>query len=294
MKQNKGIWLVLSAAALWGTAGVFVKELSKFDFGNMETVFARAFFTVVILSVVILLKDRALFKVKLKDLWLFAATGFFSIIMFNFCYYKTMSISSLSVAAVLLYTAPFFVVIISALFFAEKLTVKKCIACVTAFLGCCMVSGVFSGEHNINAECVFFGLLTGFGYALYTVFGNILLKRGYDSMTITFYAFFFALIGSLFLIDPVKVAVGAVGEIRIVFIAAGMALINTVIPYILYTNGLKTVDAGKAPIIATLEPVVATLIGIAYKEYPDKIGVIGILLVLSSVIILNLKKRRHE
>lgn len=294
MKQNKGIWLVLSAAAMWGTAGIFVKELAKLQIGNMETVFLRAFFTVLILAVVMLLKDRSLFRVKFRDIWLFAATGIFSIVMFNFCYYKTMSISSLSVAAVLLYTAPFFVVIISALFFKEKLTVKKCLACITAFIGCCMVSGLFKGGHNINAECIFFGLLTGFGYALYTVFGNMLLKRGYDSMTITFYAFLFSMLGSAVLIEPVKVSVCAATDYRIMLVAIGMALTNTVIPYILYTNGLKTVDAGKAPIIATLEPVVATVIGIAYKEYPDLIGVLGILLVLSSVIILNLKTGRFE
>ena len=40
-----------------------------------------------------------------------------------------------------------------------------------------------------------------------------------------------------------------------------MALFNTVIPYIFYTKGLLGVEASVAPIIATLEPVVATVTG---------------------------------
>ena len=74
-----------------------------------------------------------------------------------------------------------------------------------------------------------------------------------------------------------------------------MALINTVIPYILYTAGLVGVDQSAAPVIAMIEPVVATLIGAAfYNEKITAMGVLGIILVLLSVFILNIKGRKAD
>ena len=110
-KLNLHFIYVLIAAALWGGAGIFVKAAGQYGIKEMQIVFFRALFSAIILGSIILIRDKGLFKLKLKDIWLFAAAGIFSIVLFNFSYYKTMSLTSLSVAAVLLYTAPFFVVI---------------------------------------------------------------------------------------------------------------------------------------------------------------------------------------
>lgn len=289
MKNKYGIFLILAAASLWGAAGIFVRGMTDAGLGEMQIVFARALFSSLILAAVIFIKDRTLFRIKVGDIWLFACTGIFSIVMFNFCYYKTMELSTLSIAAVLLYTAPFFVAVMSAIFFGEKLTLQKSVACVCAFIGCAFVSGAFSTTHRLSPECLLYGLLTGFGYSLYTIFGNMLIKRGYDSLTITFYTFVFALGGSVFLADPVKSVPIMLGGRALVF-SVLMALTNTVIPYILYTNGLRTVEPSRAPIIATVEPVMATLIGaVLYREKLTLHGIIGILLVVGSVTVLNLK-----
>lgn len=290
MKNKYGMLLILISACLWGTAGIFVRGMQGNNVGEMQIVLARALFSSLILGVVILFKDKTLFKIRLKDIWIFACTGIFSIVMFNFCYYKTMELSTLSIAAVLLYTAPFFVAAMSAVIFKERLTLQKCIACACAFVGCCFVSGAFSSAQKISGECLIYGLLTGFGYSLYTIFGNILLKRGYNSITITFYTFVFALLGCVFFVEPVD-TVSVLINGKMLIIAVLMALTNTAIPYICYTNGLKTVEPSRAPIIATVEPVMATVVGvIVYNEKLTLHGVIGILLVLGSVMILNIER----
>lgn len=292
MKNKIGILLILSAASLWGTAGIFVDLMRSAGLKEMQIVLSRALFSAVILAAVIVIKDISLFKIKPRDIWIFACTGLFSIVMFNFCYYKTMALSTLSVAAVLLYTAPFFVVVMSSLFFGEKMTMQKLIACATAFIGCCFVSGLFSEGQMISGKCVVYGLLTGFGYSLYTVFSNILLKKGYDSLTITFYTFAFALLGCLFLVD-IRETAGYIASSRGVIYSLLMALTNTVVPYILYTNGLKSVEPSKAPIIATVEPVVATLIGAAFFAQDITLsGAIGIILVIGSVAVLNIRFKK--
>ena len=286
--DKKGLLLVCSGATIWGFAGVFVRALNSFGITSMNIVFGRAMITVVFLALLMLIIDRDAFRISLRHLWLFAANGILSIAMFNYCYYQTMKYTSLSVAAVLMYTAPFFVVVISAIFFKERLTVKKGVACIVAFIGCCMVSGLVGSDHSISGKGLAFGLMTGFGYALYTVFGNMLLKRGYSSLTITFYSFAFSFLGSALLSDTVKTSVSIFTRPQVLGVFAAMAVFNTIIPYILYTNGLDRIEASIAPIIATIEPVAATVVGLLlFKEIPDIWGFLGIAVVLAAVVILN-------
>lgn len=290
-KPNFHLLLVLSAASLWGTAGIFVRNLEKTELSEMDMVFGRAFFAALILGIAVIFKDKSLFKIHIKDIWLFIASGLGSIVLFNFSYYTTMSLTSLSVAAVLLYTAPFFVMLISSVLFKKRLTVKKLSALLTAFLGCCLVSGAFESQSRISGKALIFGLLTGLGYALYTIFGELLINRGYKTLTITFYVFLFATVGTVFFIKPSDFLASTTPNSLMWMVL--MAFFNTVLPYILYTKGLFGVDATAAPIIATIEPVVATLIGtFIFSEPITFLAVLGIALVLLSVLLLNLKSKR--
>lgn len=293
--NKKGAIFIIIAAILWGTAGFFVRSLTSLGITAMQTVLLRVTFATCMLGVTILITDRGAFKVKLKDIWLFALNGILSIVMFNFCYYKTMELSTLSVAAVLLYTAPFFVLFISAFVFKERITAQKLLACAVAFIGCCFVSGALGNAQSISTACLIYGLLTGFGYSLYTIFGNLILRKGYKSLTVTFYTFAFATIGAapLLFTQGLDTAVAHI-SCKALLISAGMALVNTVLPYIFYTQGLKTVESSKAPIIATIEPVTATFVGLFYKEPLTLHGIIGIVLVLGSVIVLNLAPKKEE
>lgn len=292
MKQEKSfisVIYILIAASLWGTAGVFIRNLEG-TFSQIHMVFGRTVFSSLVFLIIILLKNKKLLKVKLKDLPWFFACGTFSIIMFNFCYYKTMQYTTLSVAAVLLYTAPFFVVFMSALFFKEKLTFKKILCCILAFVGCCMISGLFDSAQAINSKAIVFGVLTGLGYALYTIFGEILIKKGYNTLTINFYVFLSAAVCCLFITDVpefITVSLDAPKGLLILFL---MAVINTVLPYLFYTSALARIETSKAPIIAIAEPVVATLIGtFIFGEEISLISISGIAVVLGAVVILNLK-----
>ena len=286
---KKGSLLIFLAATLWGIAGIFVKKLSGFGISAMPIVVFRCAFTALIIGAFMLFKNPKGFKIRLGDIHLFAMNGIFSIVMFTFCYYKTMQLSTLSVAAILLYTAPIFVMIISALFFGEKLGVKKILALIIAFAGCTFVSGIIGSDVKISYGAVIYGLLTGFGYALYTIIGNRLILKGYNTATIIFYTFAFALAGSSVITVLNHEAAQLKFNQSVLIWAILMALLNAVIPYVLYTAGLKYVSASVAPIIATVEPVAATVVGLFYGERLTVYGVIGIILVLLSVVILNVK-----
>lgn len=288
-KINIHFIYVLLAAILWGTAGIFVRNVED-NVKQMELVLCRAVFSTLVFGIMILIKDRSLFKIKLCDLWIFVCAGLFSIVLFNYSYYTTMSLTSLSVAAVLLYTAPFFVVIMSYFIFKERLTLNKSVACIAAFVGCCFVTGLLDSSQKIGGKAIFFGLLTGFGYALYTIFSELLLRRGYKTLTITFYVFLFAAVCSFPFVNIKATVTNLTSSPKIFILVFLMAVFNTVLPYIFYTAGLKGVNPSTAPIIATVEPVVATVVSVIYKEPITVLGVVGIILVLLSVAILNMRR----
>ena len=80
-------------------------------------------------------------------------------------YFSAQQYCSLAIGAVLLYTAPTFVVLMSAALWKEPITKKKLAALALAFLGCAAVSGIFSGGLTAAAggiaAAVFFGWLAG-------------------------------------------------------------------------------------------------------------------------------------
>ena len=282
---------VLGAGCLWGSMGLFVRLLNRSGFQTMNIVFLRAVITASVLLAALLLFKRQTLRVRWKDLWCFAGTGIASVVFFNFCYFRTIEKLSMSVAAVLLYTAPAFVLVISAVLFHEKITKRKVISLILTVAGCALVSGVFAGggPDSLDLPDLLIGIGAGVGYALYSIFSKLAIKRGYGSLTITFYTFLFAAFGC-FLIPGSDAAFVFQNIIHSGWQMAGFvilfSLVTTVIPYFLYTLGLRGMDNSKASVIATVEPAVASLIGIfVFREQPGILQLVGILAVLGGVIL---------
>ena len=282
--------LIMLAGILWGCMGLFVRPLNEKGLNSWDIVFLRTVLTTVFMALILVIKDRKLFKIKLKDVWCFLGTGLLSIVFFNLCYFKEITITSLSVAAILLYTAPAFVMIISAFCFKEKLTRHKILALILSFTGLIFVTGVLGGGERLTVKTLFIGLGAGLGYALYSIFGRYAIERGYNSYTISFYTFLFATIGTVFFASPLEVASVVSSSSGSVILSVVFVLVSTVVPYLVYTIGLKSVENGQASIIASIEPVIATLNGIIWFGEKMKFGVIiGIILVLSGIVISNIK-----
>ena len=71
------------------------------------------------------------------------------------------------------------------------------------------------------------------------------------------------------------------------------AFVTAVIPFLSYTLGLRSVEAGKAAILATVEPMVASLLGVlVFREALSLSALLGILLILGAVVLLSLPKQK--
>ena len=291
-KLNYGPLLIILAACFWGSMGIFVRKLNGVGFTSIQIVAIRVTLAALIFSLILLIKDHKGFKISPKDIPLFLGLGFGSILFFTVCYFAAITIMPLSTAAILLYTSPFWIMLMSVLFFREKMNAVKIIALIMAFGGCVLVSGI-SGE-GITFVGLLLGLGSGIGYGLYSILGTVALKR-YSPYTVTTYTFIIAAIGSWFICRPkdmfTKFA-SAPNLAWLIFFCFLTALITAVIPFLFYTLGLHMVEASKAGILATVEPMVATIIGIVFfSEQLTIFSGLGILLILVAVIILNLKKK---
>ena len=286
-----GTALIILAGCFWGSMGIFVRKLGTYGFSAIQIVSIRITLAALIFSLVLLVKDRRGFKISPKDIPLFLGLGFGSILFFTICYFTAITMMPLSTAAILLYTSPVWIMLMSIFFFHEKLDKRKLIALALAFAGCVLVSGI-SGE-GMTVTGLLIGLGSGIGYGLYSILGKVALRK-YSSYTVTTYTFIFAAVGSWIISRPADMMekFSSASDLGfLIFFCFLTALITAVIPFLSYTLGLESVEASKAGIIATIEPMVATLIGIlVFAEKLTIMSGAGILLILAAVVILNLKR----
>jgi drug/metabolite transporter, DME family len=285
---------VAIGASFWGIIGYFVKELAFIGYTPLQIVFLRAISAFLFFFLWIIAYRPGLLRIRLKDSWYFFGTGVLSVSFFNWCYFTTIQYSSLAIAAILLYTAPAFVLLISIFVFKEQLTWQKLSALFLTFLGCMFVSGIFSGNFSeLSWTGLITGLGAGFGYSLYSIFGKLASKK-YETLTISFYTFLFAVI-VLFPLSGIYSSEVVFLDSDVLVHTVGLGLFPTVLAYWFYTQGLKQLEASKASIISTVEPVVATIMGLLlYKESVSYVQITGILLVLSAVLLIQERKTRKS
>ena len=244
------------------------------------------------MAVYLILFHRELFRIRLRDLWCFAGAGILSLLCMNFCYNQAVQVTSLALAGTLLYTAPTFVMLMSLLFFHERMTGRKLLCLILAFVGCALVSGIARGRLSLTPTALLLGLGSGLSYALYSIFGRFALDRGYNSWTVTFYSFAFCALGCLLLARPGEIFAAAAARPALLVTMALHGLITGFAAFVLYTNGLRFLETGRASVVASLELVFGALVGlIAYGEAVSADALAGIVLILGAVAILSGEKK---
>ena len=238
MKKYASYACILAAAACWGCIGLFNRPLLNAGIAPENLVVIRNLGGLAVLALFFLCTDRSVFKMKVKHLPIFIATGIISVVLFTLCYFNAQKLCSLSVSAILLYTAPAMVVLMSALVFKEKITGKKLLALALALLGCALVTGVFTGGLSLTTKGMLFGLGAAFFYALYSIFAPFGLRH-YSPLAVVFWTFVFAALGALFVADWGNLMT-VLSAPQNALLAAGLVLLSTVAPYILYTCLLYT------------------------------------------------------
>ena len=256
MKKSISYLFIILSAVCWGCIGFSNRLLTHAGMELGNRVFVRNFGTLVVLTIVFALLHREVFRIKLKHLPVFMASGLVSILLLSIVYFQCQTMCSLSVAAVLLYLAPSFVVLFSAVLWKTPLTKRKLAALAVSLLGCVLVSGILSGVAH------------------------------YESYTMIYWTFVFAGLGSIFFAD-IPALLPVLRQPEGVWGCVLVVVVSTALPYYFYTKGLEGVESGKASIITNIEPMMETLMGVVvFHEALTVWTVAGIACVLGAVALL--------
>ena len=288
--MKTGELYIVAGAALWGAIGVFFNYLSALGLQPLQIVALRVGSAALAFMLYLVFSGRKdLLKIAPRDVVYFIGTGIFSLVFFYWCYFNTIKLASLAVAAVLLYTSPVWIVLLAAVFFHERLSPQKILAVLLTLLGTALIVGVFSdGGARLSPLAALLGLGAGFGYALYSIFGKFALSK-YAPETVSAYTFIFATLGAV----PLAASYGWTDVYLLpqTWLGTfGIGVVCCLLPFVLYTRGLKQVEAGKAAVLATVEPAVAALFSVAlYHEPLGFAKISGMALVFAAILLLNLK-----
>jgi drug/metabolite transporter, DME family len=290
-----GAALVLGAATFWATFGIFAKRLYEAGFEPLELASVRAAVGFLAIAAGALLRGRwrRALHVGRGGMLFLAAYGVLGYALFTLTYFASLARTGVAVAAALLYTAPAFVLIMSAVLWRERVTPLRGGAVLLVLAGVVLVTGaagaLLRGTATLPAAALVLGIGAGATYAVYTMFSKVSVER-YGPVASLFWSFgaatlVFALIAPPHL--PFLQSPGRTAEL----IALGV--VPTLIPYALYLSALRELRASTASMLAAVEPVIAALLAaLLLHERLELLQGAGVLLVVSAAALLA-RQARH-
>ncbi len=298
MKKHFYVGAIVLAAVLWGSMPVFSHLMGEAGFSPIQKSAVRLSVAAIILLVSLAIFAPRQLRVKWKDIPFFILIGVGSVFAMSTLYMTAIERTTAAVAAVLLYTSPIFILVASVILFKEKITRLKLLSLALVVLGVVFVSGIIGGgEAKVDLLGFGAGLLAGIVYAAYSILCTFALRK-YSSITVTAYSFLFAAVVNLLAADFPDICATVAGASNVsvtLLVMLGLGVVTAVLPFTLYTIGLSRVEAGRAGILACIEPMTATLFSVLLLREPcSEIQWVGILLILGAVILLQLNPNKKE
>ena len=279
---------------LWGCISLFVRALDAAGLSSMEITDVRMVVGTLGMLLVLLVVDPSKLRIRLRDLWLFIGTGVVSVTLFNVCYFTCISLSEASIAVVLLYTSPVFVIILARIFFKEKITRNKFIALVLTIIGCVFVTGVLGEGYMPPPAAILTGVLTGLAYALNNILTSAAVKRN-DPITVTFYTLFFSFVFLIPFSGWNSLTSLCRSNPMILVVAFVMCLVTAVFAQYFFSLGLGLIESGKAAIYGATEPIVGSLVGILlFHEESNLMKIAGIIMVIAAILLIGKSDAEQE
>jgi drug/metabolite transporter, DME family len=261
--QILGVLAVVAAASIWGTLGLFAKILyaQGLSFESLVAVRASVGWMAVMAFVLATGKAKRL-RVSGRDLAFLAPQGLIGIGLFYLLYFYTVGESTVGTAAILLYSSPAFVVVLARLFLQEALNAAKVLALLLTAGGIFLVAGAYDPTNlEVTPAVLLPGLLSGLTYGLYSIFGRPVTGHLNPSVILSYALFFGGLLLFACAIPTLDTLAGLpMGSYALLLM---LAVVHTTLGFALYTFGLARLGAGRAAILATVEPVVAGVLGTA-------------------------------
>lgn len=288
----KKLYLIfpIIAGFLFGSSGIFVRTLTQNGIDSTTLLFLRFSIAILPILISILLTDKRLLKIRLKDMPLFLICAA-CIVGLNLCYNESMNTVPLSLAAVLLSLAPIYVLVFAFILFEEKITSKKIICMTLAIFGCVLMTGVLEGDlSNIPSLGIISGIGAGLFWAVYLMASKKAIENGNHTYTILFYSIIFISIALIPFtsFNQINTFISINPTLTIIFLLIHSTC-SFALPYIFSTVSLKYIDSGVSSILLSgAEPFAALIFGfLIYSELPTILMFCGFLLTIFAMMMLS-------
>lgn len=294
--KHQGYILVIIAGILWSTTGLFAKNLMLRGISTLQVAFIRLFLGAVLLFFYCIIKDKSLLKINKKTFIYCLVMGLICQAGFNTFYFTAVDKVGVSTGAILLYTSPIFLTILSKLVYKEIINAQKIITVVICFVGSVLaVTGGGFKDLNISGIGVMLGILAAISYACMSIISKKALKEA-NSITILLYSFFMGVLFMIPISKPLEI-IAHMKDTTILPYMIGLGTISAAGAYICYIEGIcKDIDLSIAGILASGELIGSVILGwIVLKEEFLFIKMVGIILMIVSVVfsILNIEKLKN-
>lgn len=283
MKQsnNKAKLAIIISMAIWGTIGVFVKNIAL---GSAEIALLRGALALVFIGGCLLIrKEKAGKEVLKKELpFLFLsgiAMGVNWVLLFQAYRYTSVSIATLSY-----YFAPVLVTVLSSILFREKLNKKQIFCFLLSTAGVALIIGLSGfGQGQNDGIGILFGLGAACLYASVVLINKFV--KEITGLQRTFWQFAAAVVVMIPYVAFTEgfhvMELSGEGIIRVLIVG----LVHTGVAYLLYFTALKDVRGQEASILSYVDPFVAVLCSIfILGEEFSLIQAVGGILILGGAI----------
>ncbi|MDZ4167190.1 MAG: DMT family transporter [Coriobacteriia bacterium] len=297
----EGYALVLGAAACWACGGLMAKWL--FTEPGVATAgwivtppglsvdpvllsAARAVVSFFIVAVYLVARQRSHFVVRSRDLPFLGFFGVFGLALVHFAYFKTISLTGVATAILLEYLAPVIVLVFSVALLGERLTWALPSAVGLSVVGCGLMVGVLGGDGmTVSAEGLAWGLASAVLFAGYALMGRYAASR-FTPWTLLAYGLGAASVFWLVVLGGPGPILLLLSDMRALGAVLVLAVVSTVIPFGAFLKALHLIEATKASVTSTVEPVIAGLAAwVLFAEHLSALQLLGGGLVIAAVIL---------
>lgn len=279
MKKLIGILFIAISAAAFGTLAIFGTFAYNDGMDTFTVLFLRFGISASIMTCILILRREPLPRSNI--LLQLIGMGALGYVGQSFMYLTATKYASAGLVALLLYLYPFFVAILSVLFLNQKITRIKVLALILALIGTAFTVDPNGGQ----LIGILMAIAAALIYSIYIIVGTNVMKHvsAIQSSTIIF-ASAGVVFGVLAFTNGIQLPQSNFGWYAI----AGIVMISTIIPVVLFLAGLERIGPINAAMLSTLEPVVTVLL--AMWLFGDKLQptvLLGGGMILTSVILLT-------
>ena len=285
MKRITGILLIAISAASFGTLAIFGRYAYAAGMDTFTVLFLRFSVAAVLMGILLIARRESLPKGKvLGQLIGMGALGY---VGQSFMYLTAINYASAGLVALLLYLYPFFVMVLSAIVFHEKVTRLKINALALALFGTALTVDPAGGQligalMAITAAAI---------YSVYIIVGTNVMKHVSPVQSSTV---IFASAGVVFGLITAFNGSHFPNMNSGWFAMSGIVLIATVIPVVTFLAGLEMIGPTNAAMLSTLEPVVTVLLAAwLFQERLNAVSLLGGGLILVAVTLLTRNELRE-